>query len=114
MDKVKITPEQLHDFNNFKDFFAEDAKKEFLAVEYSINKKKYQGLEDISFDQIVAILYDNYELITPEDELREYYRILKGYIDAKDGVNIESEKGQLEGVKETLRLLNIRIEGVNI
>jgi hypothetical protein len=107
MDKVKL-PKSV-----FDQFEFEKAKGNWWKERIAKRFLKFQ-LQDcsLSFDVVMTALLHGYDVEeTPEDKVREYYN------SGKRGVfNEEWDADGYQrslGVVETLRLLNIKIEGIN-
>jgi DNA integrity scanning protein DisA with diadenylate cyclase activity len=64
---------------------------------------------DGNHDELMQALICGYEVAkqTPEDKVRDYYVYL--HKEVRD----EYTQGTIDGVKETLKMLEIKIEGVN-
>jgi NTP pyrophosphatase (non-canonical NTP hydrolase) len=81
--------------------------------------RQYVESDDCAFNTLIQALANGYEVEeTPEDKVREYFKRLddKAKIDAKMSSEYSvrtHETFEIVGILTTLKMLNIKIEGVN-
>ncbi|MDH5159882.1 hypothetical protein [Heyndrickxia oleronia] len=71
----------------------------------------YVPLNELSLEKLMSALVNGYEIeATPEEKVRKYYDEIK---EMYERYEYDIDDGVLTGVRKTLDLLDIKIEGVN-
>ncbi|MFD9274442.1 hypothetical protein ACFWA2_14505 [Bacillus subtilis] len=113
--KPTITKEQAGAIQIFMDGGKE--KSDLLRIHAKDRWiEEFSCLNDLDLLTLAAALVNGYEVEkTPEEKLREYYESLwSDYCDSDDPfIEVACESARA-AVKETLNLLGIKIEGVNV
>ena len=66
-----------------------------------------KALSDLSYDQMARALYVGFDIkLTPEEQVREYYS-------SWDGMNSTVSHERRRAVYDTLKILGIKIKGIN-
>ncbi|XOT28879.1 hypothetical protein ACLQ7P_08510 [Bacillus subtilis subsp. subtilis] len=113
--KPTITKEQADVIQIFMDGGKE--KSDLLRIHAKDRWiEEFSCLNELDIMTLAAALVNGYEVKkTPEEKLREYYESLwSDYCDSDDPfIEVACESARA-AVKETLNLLGIKIEGVNV
>ena len=120
MNKVVLTKEQAKSMDELIETWGTDVDEKYrnktLIREKTENlwfSSEYQSAKTIPDEDFIAALHYGYEVEnTPEEKLREYWEGLNELHDG--GARFPDDYGIImTGVQETLRILGIKIEGVN-
>jgi hypothetical protein len=108
MDKVKLTKEQATTIEECKKrlflLFSQTAAAD-IVVTAALDRSDSPKL-GISLDSLIRALYIGYEVeVSPEEKVRKFYNDLDP--------NASYGTASRFAVKETLKMLGIKIEGVN-
>ncbi|MGG4028702.1 hypothetical protein ABEV77_04140 [Bacillus subtilis] len=113
--KPTITKEQAEVIQIFMD--GDKEKSDLLRIHAKDRWiEEFSCLNELDIMTLAAALVNGYEVEkTPEEKLREYYESLwSDYCDSDDPfIEVACESARA-AVKETLNLLGIKIEGVNV
>lgn len=88
------------------------AQDKQACIEYYLKyrdawKGGYLPLAQLGFDKFVQALYNGYEIEeTPEDMVRNLF-------EKENAKSVNSQMSSVSAIRQTLALLNIKIEGVN-
>lgn len=126
MTKVIVTKEVAEAIERYLD--GDDTYREKLLEEHAgiyssganwsdfYDGKVYNALDSVSLIEMAEILVNGYEVEkSPEENVRDYFTALKlreEYVE-KSGHSGSQHRQGWQSVEETLRLLGIKIEGVN-
>lgn len=113
--KPTITKEQAGAIQIFMD--GDKEKSDLLRIHAKDRWiEEFSCLNELDIMTLAAALVNGYEVKkTPEEKVREYYESLwSDYCDSDDPfIEVACESARA-AVKETLNLLGIKIEGVNV
>lgn len=113
--KPTITKEQAEVIQIFMD--GDKEKSDLLRIHAKDRWiEEFSCLNELDIMTLAAALINGYEVKkTPEEKVREYYESLwSDYCDSDDPfIEVACESARA-AVKETLNLLGIKIEGVNV
>lgn len=116
-EKVKISQKVVEAYQELLDKHEGNS----LAVVYEWSEKLLPHktdsvLKNIDWNTLLDLITGNYEVIkvTPEEEIVEVYNNAQQNFRLKKSVsNSAFNEGVCDGIRTTLDLLNIKIEGVN-
>ncbi|MCY8472388.1 hypothetical protein [Bacillus halotolerans] len=119
--KPTITKEQAEAIDSLRNGKAEWDIEEFLyaytSADYSTSPE-FQPIASMDIVTLAAALVNGYEVEkTPEEKVREYFEDVKNRREKRrDAGLFESFRyndGKVDGIRNTLDYLGIKIEGVN-
>jgi hypothetical protein len=124
MEKVSLPKEIADALDGVKQFYKSNA--DIIADiiesrvplipcgEHLLPLIKYSRKDAGNADILMSALINGYEIEqTPEERLHQYYEKLKMFTESTSFAPVGSYFSEMEGIKNTLDILGIKIEGVN-
>lgn len=117
IEKLTVTPEIAEAIEHVKQTFNLNAFVKFADGGQASHPIARRLIGEFGKDELLQVVFYGYEVEkSPEEKVREYYEISRMWVEDRGNVNTPSVKyklGTLDGIKGTLDLLGIQIEGVN-